>query len=257
MFETTVDTSNLNRALRDFAKESRKSLDEILEKETGIVVGLMVGMTPPADIGGFGTKSDGGISPSARKQGEARIASDIAALFPTTRMKEGRVMGMIENGFEFGTKRGKKVVKDYANTIADLERIHNFARSPSTGRVRTGSTGQNMALTTAALRREFIKRKKKQVGMLAAGWLKAAQRLKTAKSKTPAWITRHGSKPGGVDFRKSKSGLTITVRNNMPYFPKNQQRRMDMALRRREHGIRKAIEAMIERKAKRANQKMR
>lgn len=256
MFTATVDTSGFNRALRAFQKESRKSMDEVLEKEAGILVGMMIGKTPPADIGGGGTNKSGGVSSGAKKAGEKRLAADIATLFPTTRMKSEAVHRQIELGFEFGTGRGRKKVKDFAESISDLKRIHAFARSRSTGRVRTGTTGQNMAVTRKALLNQYIRQEKKRVGMLSAGWLRAARRLKTAKSKTPAWITRHGSKPGDVSFRSSKSGLTIDIANRMPYFPKNQARRVGYVLKRREHALEKALESMIARKAAKANQRM-
>lgn len=256
MFETKVDTSRLNAAMRAFAKESRKSMDEVLQKQGGILVGHLIALTPPAAARAQAMNDRGGITSQAKKRGEARIKADIASLFPTTRMKPERVWGMIDNGFRWGTGRGAKRIPEYAESLDDLERVHRFARSRATGRTRTGSTGQNMAMTNAALRREFIRQKIKKVGILNAGWLSAAKKLKTAKSKTPAWITRHGNKPGGVDFRHSRSGLTITIRNRMPYFPKDQDRRIRRALDRRQYGLEQALQAMIDRKAKKATQQM-
>lgn len=256
MFVTQVDTTKLNEVMRAFAKESRKGIDEVVEKQAGILVGHLIALTPPAAARSQAMNDSGGITAQAKKRGEARIKADIASLFPTTRLKPERVWGMIDNGFTWGTGREKKKIQEYAENIQDLERVHRFARSRRTGRVRTGSTGQNMAMTSAALRREFIKEKIKKVGILNAGWLAAAKRLKTARSKTPAWITRHGNKPGGVEFRNSKSGLTIFVKNRMPYFPKDQDQRIQRALDRRTYGLTKALEAMIERKAKRATQRM-
>lgn len=254
MFETTVDTTKLNQAMKAFAKESRKDLGEILQKQGGILVGHMIALTPPAAGRSQAMNDRGGITNEAKKRGEARMKADINSLFPTTRMRPERVWGMIENGHRWGTGRGAKKIPEYAEHLDDLERVHRFARSRSTG--RTGTTGQNMALTTAALRREFIRRKIKKVGTLNAGWLAAAKKFKTAKSKTPAWITRHGEKPGGTVFRETKSGLTITIENRMPYFPKDQYRRLQRAIERREYGLEQALQAMIDRKAKRANQKM-
>lgn len=255
MFTTNVDTSGLNEALNLFAKEARKGMNDVLPKEVGIMVGHMIALTPPAAGRGQAMSDSGGITTEAKKRGEASVKADIATLFPTTRLKPERVYGMIENGFEWGTGRGKKIIRDYAESISDLERIHNFARSPKTGRVRTGQTGANMALVKSTLRTRYMKQKAKNVGRLNAGWLKAANKLKTSKRATPAWIRRHGEQAGGVQFRTSKSGLTITVSNRMRYMPRDMEKRTARAINRRIYGLTKALEAMVARKAKMAERR--
>ena len=256
MITANVDTSGLNKALSEFAKESRKDMEDLLEKQGGILVGHLIALTPPGKARGQNLTDRGGIATSAKKLGEATIKADINSLFPTTRMKPEKVWGMIENGYRWGTGRGAKRIQNYAESVAELERVHRIARSRKTGRVRTGTIGQNMALTRAATRNEFRKAQIKQVGILNAGWLRAAKRLKTAKRATPAWITRHGDKPGGVLFRRSKHGLSIIVDNRMDYFPKNIEMRIQKAIDRREYGLTKALAAMIKRKADKANKKM-
>lgn len=255
MFETHVDTSGLNAALKEFAKTSRKSMEKVTREQSAIMVAHLIGHTPPGEMKGRSINDRGGITAAAKKRGEASVAADITSLFPTVRMADDKVFSMIESGYKWGTGRGRKIIRDFATSPQDLKRIHRFARSPSTGRVRTGSTGQNMALTRGAIRREYIKQQKKKVGTLNAGWLRAARELKTAKRNTPAWITRHGAKPGGVHFRSTKSGLTITMANNMPYMPRNMASRVSRAVQRREHGMLEAMEAIIERRAKQAERR--
>lgn len=257
MFTADIDTSRLNVLMAQFAKESRKETDEIIRKQTAIIVGHLIAMTPPGKAKGQNLTDRGGIANSAKKLGEATIKADISSLFPTTRLKPEKVWGMIENGFRWGTGRGAKKIGEYAESVSDLRRVHRKARSPQTGRIRTGSIGQNMALTKASIRREFIKQQIKEVGMLSAGWLKAAEELKTARRAVPAWIRRHGRKPGNKVERKTRHGLAITVSNNMPYFPKNMNARMQRAIYRREAGLEKALQAMLDRKAAKINQKMR
>jgi hypothetical protein len=257
MFEAQIDSRKLFLAMKEFAKESRKDLGEIVQKQAGIMVGHLISFTPPAASLGQSMSDRGSITSQAKKRGEASVKADIAVLFPTTRLKPEAVRGMIDNGYEWGTGRGAKKIPEYADSIADLKRIHDFSRSKSTGRVRTGIGGQNMAMTNAALRREFIKLKIKNVGILNAGWLSAAKKLKTSKRATPSWITRHGDKPGGASFRDSKSGLTITISNRMPYFPRNMDSRIQRAITYRAYGLQKALESMIERKAQKATQRMR
>jgi hypothetical protein len=256
MLKIQVDTRRLNAAMQEYAKIARKDLDFIIRQQAGILVGNMIALTPPAAGRGQAITDRGGIASSAKKRGEARIAADIAALFPTTRIKDEAILGMIDAGFEWGTGRGKKTVRQFAPTVADLARIHKEARSKSTGRVKTGSTGQNMAVTRASVRNAYTRQAIKSVGILNAGWLRAARDLKTAARATPAWITRHGPKSGGVSIMRTWGGLAVTVSNRVPYFPKDMDRRVQRAIDHRYRGLRKAIEAMIERRNARANARM-
>lgn len=256
MINVIVDTRRLNAAMQDFARTTRKSLDSVVKGEAAIMVGQLIASTPPGDRKGDGATTSGTISNKAKKTGESRIAADIAMLFPTTKLPEEKVLGLVDAGFEFGTARGKKIVRQFAATEADLERIHKEARSPATGRVRTGSMGQLMAMTRAAVRRAYTKRAIQKVGILNAGWLNAARELKTNKKAVPAWITRHGAKPGGVVMSRVKEGLSIRVYNSVQYFPKDMDRRLQRIVDRRRHALRKAMEEMAERQAKRATKQM-
>ena len=259
MFTAQVDTTKLNLAMAKFAKESRQDLDEVMEKEAGTIVGGLIAMTPPGKKSGTNMTDRGGIAMSAKKLGEATIRADIASLFPTTKdvgLKKAQIQGMIENGFEWGTGRGRKKLNKFSDSVAELKSHHARFRSKATGRVKTGSVGQNMVVTRAGIRNEFIREQIKRVGILNAGWLRAAKQLKTAKRATPAWITRHGDKPGSAIFRRTKHGLSISLQNRMDYFPKNIESRMQLAVSRRAAGIEKAVAAMIARKAAKANQRM-
>ena len=255
MFVTQVDTTKFNKVMRAFAKESRKGLDEVVEARSSIIVGNLIAVTPPAEARGRAMGDKGQITPEARKRGENNIKADIAKLFPTSGAKEEKIMAMIKRGDKFKTTSIPRVIPNFARNIGELKKFHKEARSLKTGRVRT-EYGKKMAVTRKGLRTAYTKEVIKNVGILNAGWMRAAKRLKTSKRRTPAWITRHGDQPGSVDFRHSKSGLTIYVSNRMSYYPKDKEMRLKKALEREEYAMTKALEAMIERKAKRASQKM-
>lgn len=255
MLDIRIDTRRLNAAMQEMARESRKDLDVVVREQAGIMVGHLIAMTPPAAGKGQAMNDRGGIELEAKKRGESAIAADLAALFPTTKLKDEEVMRRIDQGFEWGTGGGKKIIRDFAETEEDLRRIHQSSRSPSTGRVRTGR-GQNMALTRAAVLKAYKKKALLKVGHLNAGWLKAARELRTAARATPAWITRHGAKGGGFSILRTQEGLNIAVSNNLPYFPKDMNLRVQRVVFRRGEGLRKALEAMVERKAQKARGKM-
>jgi hypothetical protein len=256
MFTIETETKNLNEAMSLFAKETKKGIEDVIEQQTGMIVGHLIAMTPPGASKGQAMGKTGAITNVAKKRGEGRIKADIATLFPTTATREPKAWGMIENGHLWKTSMGPRKVLEYASSLHDLRRVHQFARSRKTGRVRTGLNAQNMALTTKALRNAYAKQKIKNVGMLNAGWLRAAEKVKTAKRSLPVWITRHHKKPGDAIYKRSRHGLAITVSNRMPYFPRDIDARMQRAVERRERGIAKKLKEMAERKAKRANQRM-
>jgi hypothetical protein len=254
MITIAVDTTAFEAAAREFAREGRKDLEVVIREQAAIMTGHLIALTPPAAGRGQAMNDRGGITLEAKKRGEAAIAADIAALFPTTRLKEDEVDKLIEAGFQWGTGRGRKIIRQYAGSEADMARIHAASRSAN-GRVRTGN-GENMALVRAATRRAFIRSQQKKVGLLNAGWLNAARELKTSRGATPAWITRHPAQAGGVTIHRPVAGVAIRIYNEQPWFPKDMDARVERAMRRRTAGLQKAVEAMVERRAKRAEERM-
>lgn len=256
MIYAEVDTSKLERVIDDFVIHSGKEMSEVVKQQAGQMVGHLIALTPPSKTRGVSLSKTGGITNAAKKIGEKAIRADIASLFPTTRMNREKVERMIENGYRWGTGRGAKQIPRYAGSVSELRRIHKESRSPSTGRVRVGSTGQRMAITTAALRREFAKEQIKTVGKLNAGWVRAAEELKTAKRAVPVWIRRHKGMPGSVQYLRKKNGLGIIVSNRMDYMPRDIRRRYQTAIDIRTRMLTKNLKLLMERNTKKANRKL-
>lgn len=255
MLETVVDTSGFETAVLEFASLTRKQLAGVMKEQAGILVGNVIAITPPAGRNGTETER-GGIALDAKKRGEASIAADISKLFPTSNVSFERLRGMVADGMEFKVGKGSKdVVRDVAETIEDIRRIHQLARNPNTGRTRKGK-GAAMAVTHSNLLRRYIKQQQAKVGLLNSGWVRAARELKTANRAIPAWITRHGSSPGGANISEARGMVAIRIFNEQAWFPKGMQDRVESALRRREKGIYKAMEAILERRARAAERRM-
>lgn len=256
MLTIQVDTLDLYRAMRDLSVATRKDLHTVIRQQAAIMVGQLIATTPPGDFKDA-FKSELGITKTDQARGEARIAEEICAVFPTTKIKnEKRILGMIEQGFWWGVGRQRRQIRNYATTLSELAKLHKAARSPSTGRVRKLNSSF-MAITTTSARKALIKQQQRKVGSLNAGWLPAASRLKTSRRNVPAWITRHGPQAGGVSEMMTMGGILVTMMNNMPYFPANINARIAAISKRREHGIRKQIQSLLDKRAAKATQQMR
>lgn len=258
MIDVDVDTSNLEAALEEFARLTRKDLGEVTKQQAGILVGHVIAITPPGGGKGQNFSDSGGIDLAAKKRGESRVAEDISKLFVTTRLPEP-VIDRLVNDRDFEWENpvagGRKVlVYQRANSQADVALIHARGRNPRNGRTRQAGGGL-MAIARPALVKAYIKEAIKKVGLLNAGWLNAARELKTASRAVPAWITRHGAQGGGADVRDAGSVVRLRIFNTQTWFPAGMEARVALAVRRREHGLKKAMESILERRAKNAERR--
>jgi hypothetical protein len=256
MIDVHVKTTNLEAALAEFAAVTRKDLVDVYRQQAGILVGHVIAITPPGGKGGQALTDSGGIGLDAKKRGEAVIAADIARLFPTSTLKHETLLGMVNAGFEFQTGKGHKdTVREVAESTEDLARIHQFARNPRTGRTRK-MKGVGMAITRKAVLKQYIRQEMAKVGKLNAGWINAAREMKTAGRAVPAWITRHGAGRGGANVTERAGKIGITIFNSEIWFPSGMEARVALAVARRENGLRKAMEAVLERRARAAERRM-
>lgn len=254
MIDIDLDTTSLEASIAEFAKLTRKDLGQVTKEQAGMLVAHVIAITPPGHAAAISDK--GGISLAAKKSGEASLASDIAKIFPTTRLAPAAIDRWIAARHEWEGPNGTKLLTyRKANSMADMKLVHAEARNPKSGRTRAMG-GRFTAITRPALLKEYIKQEMAKVGLLNAGWIGAATALKTASRNVPQWIRRHGKKPGGAEVRDSGPSISIRIFNSQTWFPGNMQRRVADALRRREAGLRKAMEAVLERRAKAAQSRM-
>jgi hypothetical protein len=256
MIEIDLDTSGLETAILEFANVSRKALGEVVKQQAGILVGHVIALTPPGGRGGQALTDRGGIALEAKKRGESSIAADIAKLFPTSKLPTEALLSMTAAGMEFKTGKGHKdIVRDVAESIGELRILHQRARNPQTGRTRKGK-GAAMAVTRKNILQQYIRQEIAKVGKLNAGWINAATELKTAGRAVPNWIKRHGAKDGGADIQNTGPMVGVRIFNNQTWFPQNMTSRVGLAVVRRENGLRKAMEAILARQARAAEQRM-
>jgi hypothetical protein len=256
MIQLKIDTSKMEAALADFAKEARKDLGAMMKSQAGIIVGHVIALTPPASGKGHQMSESGGVDNSAKRRGEDSVEADIRKIFIPTKLSEKRAAGAAAAGFSVrpaGSQRAM-IVRDTAFDLAKMKKVHGYARNPMSGRTRT-LNGISLALTKAGLLNKYIRQEQRKVGLLSAGWIPAARAVNTAKRSTPAWISRHGQQPGGATVQNSGDVVSIRVFNNQKWFPGDMGRRVQFAIDRRQRGLRKATEAIIARRARNAQRK--
>jgi hypothetical protein len=257
MIQLKIDTSKMEAALADFAKEARKDLGAMMKSQAGILVGHMIALTPPASGKGHQmSETNGGEDHSAKRRGEDSVEADIRKIFIPTKLSEKRAAGAAAAGFSVrpaGSQRAM-IVRDTAFDLAKMKKVHGYARNPLSGRTRS-LNGLSLALTKAGLLNKYIRQEQRKVGLLSAGWLTAARAMNTTKRSTPAWISRHGQQPGGATMQVGGSVVSIRVFNNQRWFPGDMGQRVQLAIDRRERGMRKATEAIIARRARTAQRK--
>jgi len=255
MLEIKVDTSRLEAAMLDFCNASRKGMESVIKKTGGTMVGQLIGVTPPGNQKTL-SGENGGITLQAKKMGEANVSSDIKKLFPTTKKKDSDVFGMIDAGYKWRAQNERRYqVAEFAQSVADLKRIHKSAKNPKTGRTRIHG-GQNMAVTRSQIRSAYIKSEVKKVGMLAAGWLNAASELNTPSRYIPGWIKRHGAGRGGVEMRKNSGSYSLRIYNNNPWIGIGWEARLKYVVSRGTAALKVATEKELDKRAKAAEQRM-
>ena len=146
-----LDKTKFDAALREFRRNSKKAVGQVLREQARGVVRQIAERTPP---GGPNTSGR-----AAKQRGEAAVVGDITKIFVKARAKDA--------------------IKD------DLAPLHKRFRN-SRGRVRR-ELHPKIKVRAGDLAR-LIKTKKAMVGFLASGWRTAASKF---GAKLPAWITRH------------------------------------------------------------------
>lgn len=225
MFSAKVNTAaltqKLHRANRIVQEEIQaRVLNEarLLVSSSGNVPG-MVQVTPPFSPGVTGT--------AGRKQGEAKVESDIRKAYGTPSdlwrlIREASNKNVADNFWAY-MKLGRW---HQANEIAlrftghgldvfDGGATHRARRNPRTGRVIGGDHPRNKTIFLAPTQerslREYIKKKKANVGLLASS-LPAAASSKLGKiNGVPAWISRHRGAWGRCDIKKTTTSLHVTL----------------------------------------------
>ena len=214
----------------ELKRQVKKSQEEVMREMTKDLVSTVIALTPPS-AGKYATGM------TAKKRGE--------------RTTEGQIRRV----FEGVTKsRADKDNFEFNNSQSGMGIIHRRARR--NGTVRRGSVGRRVKVMKGPLNR-YIKRRKSKVGMLAAGWGKAASDFGVRGRNYPAWIRRHQNKAKGTArFKVKQDSIHVRFTNNVRYAGNVDvmRGRLNWALgRQAEASLRKRMSKGLKNAAKQSN----
>ena len=197
-FDTKGITDAVNR-LRPLVKKTR---EELVKQAAKGFTATAIEITPPASKGKTGSK--------AKAQGQQAIKSDLAKIMVAVRCKR-----------DVDTRSG----------AASPEELHKRFRDQRTGRINRRALAHPYKVKSAELRALQAKLFA-NVGWLAAGWNKAAEKLGLSGRSWPGWVQRHTGAKGYCNISVAEGRFRIEIANTVPFIGnvKDLNRRIQAAI---------------------------
>jgi len=247
-----AETLELENALAEYAKTSRKGIGEVLKERARLLVRDWIKFLPPFES--YGSESESFAT--QRRIGQTAVARDIQSVFidvrklgifaspkspkagahaqQLLRMRKSDELQryLVDTGYGF-----KPIVEE------PTDAMHN-ARRDARGRVQTGQRHKVWVTGKGAVAR-FVKRKQKAVGKLKSGLMAAVNKL--GVGGVPAWISSQSGR-GSIKDGTSDADPFVTVRNAVSYAANSNQekRTAELALSRRTQNLVSQIAAKLE-----------
>lgn len=259
---STVDIRPLIEKLKRVPGAMEKTLKPLVEQEARLFLkggkgkSGIVDITPPASAGVFGVK--------AKKQGEAAVARDIYRVYATASQAMQAIKAVDPEAaktfwalFRTGdyTAAGEILRNlggrpfQVARSFAPFDNgvLHQRFRGKK-GRITRNRV--TVVVTDAAELRTYVKKMQGRVGLLASGWLEAANELGV---RLPAWVSRHGQGHGGVSIELGADKMMIVISNKVKYGAANDlQRRVDYVMKYRKAALKRRLPYVIKAALKKA-----
>lgn len=256
-------TEGFSKALGELRKFSKRDFTVLLKEQARGVVRRLVNLTPPAQ---------GKADSQARKRGETAVAADLARIFrPVSQSQIDKFQEAhgSERADSFGHKGAKSLGQIYTRVLqkSDLTSFHQARRrgdgrvmqvngDATTGLRKRDLRGLDKGLVETKTYQWFKRRVQERVGLLGAGWNRAAQKL---GYNPPQWIKRHGEGRGDCTISLSGERMRIRVTNDVPFAGtvKNIHRRVNQAIAGQAEAMRRRVEHFVKKAAQRAGFKSR
>lgn len=215
----SVDTRGLNKAIRELAAVTDKTLDETLKQQAKLAVKDAISLTPPFQKFGSAT------SRKHLKAGESAIERDLNNVFtPSNESFIEAAIAANKGSRRFITRKHRKkdgtvFLTDWAiasTSIGEMEPFHKSrlrsgnSGGRGSGRIKGGGKGtkdigrwkeQHRMVVPYENLKKYAKQVKDRVGFAKDGWSTAAYKLGL---KVQRWIARHDA-PGGYQAKLGKN----------------------------------------------------
>lgn len=213
--------------LERYAFVMNRTFPEVLERAGRGIVRRAIAITPPASAEGIEGGLDSGGE--AKQRGFRAISRDLNKLFVPVKLKHKRREAI----------SGAEMVRIHARALS-------FKRPGAKMRRDRGQPYYVDARKFRALEDKL----RSHVGRLASGWVAAAQAVKAA---VPAWVSRHGSGRGIVQFDFNSSELyfeAVNYASNVPaYIRTEAQRRINYAVQYQANAMNREMQALLLKRA--------
>lgn len=175
----------------EFKRQVKKSQEEVMREFVKNLVTEIIGVTPPQS-GKFRKGT------AAKKRGEQTVENQIRRVFQGVNKTQAD-----KDHFE------------YNNSMFGMNQIHERARVK--GLVRKGSVRNRRKVMKGRLNR-YIRMKKANVGLLAAGWHAAADEFGVRGRNFPMWMRRHqGRARSSAKISIKKDNIHVKFSNRVRY----------------------------------------
>lgn len=256
MITVKFDVAPLMRKLKRVQPLTGKPLKELIDQQAKLFIDSpkdgVLANTPPSGASGRGNE--------AKKIGESAVDRDIKKVY----WDAPRIFEILKQenlnaakGFYIRMLQGDYVEAQRIITSAGgrLRNVKIGQFNPSLhkqSRNRRGRVSRHVPaqiVTDFKKLDAFVKRKKKNVGILASGWNKAGGRL---RARIPSWVKRHGDKFSNVEFKETETSYTVIMMPSVGFDANGTVKRAEAALKYRMAAIERRLPYLIKAAAKKA-----
>ena len=211
------DMRQIQRAIKALEPHVKKSRQQLVEQAAKGFVKTIASITPPGSKGATGN--------TAKRQGEASIANDLAKVMKAVRSKRNA-------------------------QLQSPQEIYKRFRDNRTGRINPRNLQKPYPVSSTefnALKKTLLGR----VGWLASGWNAAAQKLGV---RLPAWIARHGTSAGVILVTSDGRRFRIEISNAVKYVGsvKDLDRRIQKAVTYQANAMQRQADFLLHKAVKKA-----